>query len=139
MLYNRGSVEIEFREKEGILNLRCISQNDSGEFREALEQALAYAAPKQLKYWLLDLREIGTLSEEEESWLQTVFFPNMIMQLGSGNFVALVLSGKCYEVLLQEAGKFGLQSYNSLITFHNFCDMQEAQTWLQQQRFPHAL
>lgn len=110
--------------------LQAISVIDPEEFKEGLAKAMEFAEENKVKRWLLDCRKIGTLEEREEQWLQSFLFPKMMISLGEDNYVAVVLSDKCYDVLLKEAGKFGLKSYNSFIVINTFCDMQEAIAWL---------
>ncbi|OKL41673.1 hypothetical protein [Pontibacter flavimaris] len=129
-LYKTISLEIFCDETRRRLFLRCLEQLSSKEFREGLLEALHCAEIHHIKQWLLDLREIGELDEEEEVWLQRYFFPNIMAKLGTGNFVAMVLSERCYNMLLNEAGKYGLQSYNEVIIIKNFCHLQDAIRWL---------
>lgn len=129
-LYKTISLEIFCDETRRRLFLRCLEQLSPKEFREGLLEALHCAERHHIKQWLLDLREIGELDEEEEVWLQRYFFPSIMAKLGAANYVAMVLSEKCYNMLLHEAGKYGLQSYNEVIIIKNFCHLQEAERWL---------
>ena len=130
ILYKASSLVIDCDEVQKKLYMTCLSALLSREFREGLMVALDCAERHNIKLWLLDLREIGELDEEEEEWLHRYFFPNIMAKLGTGNYVAMVLSEKCYNVLLHEAGKYGLRSYNELIILKNFFDLAEADNWL---------
>lgn len=129
-VYNSGSLEVGFDVDQEWLYLKCLDQPHSNEFRDSLEKALGYAEEHQVKQWLLDFREIGSLNEDEDSWLQSYLFPKIMMRLGTGNYIGIVLSEKCYNALLSEAGKFGLKSYNSFIRINTFCVVQQAAKWL---------
>ncbi|MBX0332873.1 hypothetical protein K3G39_06455 [Pontibacter sp. HSC-14F20] len=100
------------------------------DFRQGLLAALRFAREHQVKLWLFDLRNIGRLSEEEETWLQVQLFPQIMMHLGIGNHVALVVDERCYDDMVKESGLLGLQSYNSFIIMNTFCDLQNAIQWL---------
>jgi len=110
--------------------MKCLSQLSSKEFREGLWGALQCAEEHQIKQWLLDLRPIGELDEEEEVWLQLHFFPMLMTRLGTGNYLAIVLSENCYTKLLHQAGRYGLQSYNEVIIMKNFHEVDDAARWL---------
>ncbi|EJF11531.1 MULTISPECIES: hypothetical protein [Pontibacter] len=100
------------------------------EFREGLLEAFRFAMKHHVKQWLFDLRNIGKLSEEEETWLQVQLFPQIMMHLGTGNHVALVVDENCYHDMIKESGLLGLKSYNSFIIINTFCDIQDAINWL---------
>ncbi|MDX5418615.1 MAG: hypothetical protein LPK14_04500 [Hymenobacteraceae bacterium] len=129
-VHSTGSMEVEVNQAQERLYIQCLSELKSDDFRKCLLVALDYAEEHHVKQWLLDLREVGALDEEEETWLQLHLFPKIMMTLGTDNYVAIVLSEKCYQVLLNEAGKFGLQSYNSFIIINTFCEVAEALDWL---------
>lgn len=137
MLYATSSLEITCNCEERRLYLRCLTALSSAEFRQGLKQALFFAEEHQIKQWLLDLHTIGTLDEEEEIWLHQYIFPRIMMNLGTENYVAMVLSEKCYLTLLHEAGKFGLQSYNEFIIINSFFDVDGAVRWLDKHRLPY--
>lgn len=129
-LYKASSLVIDCDEALKKLYMTCLSTLVSSEFREGLMAALECAEKHHIKLWLLDLREIGELDEKEEEWLHRYFFPSIMAKLGTGNYVAMVLSEKCYDMLLHEAGKYGLRSYNEVIIMKNFFDLEEADSWL---------
>lgn len=115
---------------EDRLLLRCLHTLNSEEFRVGLLRALQYAREHQIKQWLLDLREIGELNEEEETWVQVQLFPQIMMHLGTANYVAFVVDESCYTHLVHESGLLGLKSYNSFIIINTFCDIESALAWL---------
>lgn len=112
------------------LELQCNRIMSPAEFREGLLRALRYARERNVKQWLLDLRSIGRLSEEEETWVQVQLFPQIMMHLGTGNHVAVVVDERCYKDMVSESGLLGLKSYNSFIIINTFCNKQEAIDWL---------
>lgn len=112
------------------LELQCNRALASEEFREGMLRALRFARERSVKLWLLDLRNIGQLSEEEETWVQVQLFPQIMMHLGTGNHVAVVVDERCYQDMVSESGLLGLKSYNSFIIINTFCDKQQAIDWL---------
>src|SRR5690606_36222945 len=110
LIYNTESFSVKYDSQQNWLHLYCSEKLHAGKFKEGLVSALDYAEQKQLKRWLLDFRVIGSLDEQEEVWLQGYFYPLLMGALGTNNFVAVVVSEKCYDALLLEAGKFGLRS-----------------------------
>ncbi|MFD3001016.1 hypothetical protein ACFS7Z_11625 [Pontibacter toksunensis] len=137
-VYSTDSLVVRYDEAQGRLYLQCNGSFNSTEFRESLLTALEFAGKHQVKQWLLDYRAIGALNDEEETWLHTHLFPRIMMTMGSNNHVAVVLSERCYQALLNEAGLFGMQSYNSFIIINTFSTTSEADAWLGSSVLPHA-
>lgn len=129
-VYSTSSLTVGFDETQGRLYLQCYKYFNSREFRESLLAALQFAEEYHVKQWLLDYRAIGALDEEEETWLHTHLFPRLMMTMGTDNYVAIVLSERCYQTLLNEAGLFGLQSFNSFIIMNTFSTPADAIAWL---------
>ncbi|MFD2245171.1 hypothetical protein [Pontibacter ruber] len=128
-VYKTDSFEVDYDPQERLF-LQCHAMPDSQEFRRGLLVALEFAKSHQVKQWLLDFREIGELNEQEETWIQVQLFPQIMMSLGMDNYMAVVVSEKCYDYLLKEAGLLGLKSYNSFIIINYFFDLAEASAWL---------
>jgi hypothetical protein len=137
-VYSTDSLEVSFKETQQRLYLQCSGNFNSDEFRASLLSALQFAEENHVKQWLLDYRAIGALDEKEETWLHTHLFPRIMMTLGTDNYVAVVLSERCYQVLLKEAGLFGLQSYNSFIIMNTFANASDAAGWLDANALPCA-
>ncbi|GAB3196366.1 hypothetical protein ABID22_002947 [Pontibacter aydingkolensis] len=135
LIYNSDSFKAEFDQEQGWLHFTCSKRLQFIEFKEGMKQALACAEENKVKRWLLDAREIGCLNEEEETWLQSCMFPKIMSSLGTNNYVAVVLSERCYHALLMEAGRFGLKSYNSFIIMNTFCEPEDALSWLDKEVF----
>ena len=129
-VYSTSMLEVVFDAAQGRLHLICISKFSSQDFRDSLLAALQFAEDHHVKQWLIDYTAIGNLEEAEQNWLHTHLFPRMMMTMGTGNYVAVILSERCYQALLREAGIFGLQSYNSYIIINTFSDADLATVWL---------
>ncbi|MEJ8802018.1 hypothetical protein [Pontibacter sp. H249] len=131
-VYSSDSFNVGYDQKQ--LVLTCAKRLDFEEFKEGLVSALLFAENYNVKRWLFDVRNIGSLSEEEETWLQSYMFPQIMVTLGTKNYIAVVLSEKCYSALLLQAGKYGLRSYNSFIIMNTFSDTETALSWLKQEK-----
>ncbi|TPE46022.1 hypothetical protein [Pontibacter mangrovi] len=129
-VFKAASLEVRAENENSRLRLRCFNKHNPDEFKTGLMEALAYAEKHRIKHWLLDLREIGELEDEEEAWLQRYLFPCMIQKMKDGNYIAMVLSKLCYYRLLERAGKLGLESYNEMIVLKVFFELHKAQKWL---------
>ncbi len=136
-VFKSDSLNISYDETQDRLFLQCHGEINSNEFREGHLQALRFAREHQVKQWLLDFREIGQLNDEEETWVQVQLFPQIMMSLGTDNYVAIVVDDSCYQKMLSEAGNYGLQSYNSFIIFNTFNDLEAAKQWLRSHAVPH--
>ncbi|GAA4436094.1 hypothetical protein GCM10023188_28760 [Pontibacter saemangeumensis] len=136
--YSTGSWEVRFDAAQSRLHLACSGSFRSEDFRESLLVALDCAEEHHVKQWLIDYTAIGNLDEAEENWLHNHLFPRIMMTMGTGNYVAVILSERCYQTLLSEAGLFGLQSYNSFIIINTFSSTELAVAWLNDSAIPHA-
>lgn len=127
-MFKSDNCEVEFVADR--LELRYDQHKQAEDFTKGPLAALAFAKEHHIKLWLFDLRQIGRFSENEETWLQSQLFPQIMMHLGTGNHVALVVDERCYDDMIKESGLLGLKSYNSFIIINTFCDLQVAVEWL---------
>lgn len=137
-VYSTNSLEVMSDEAQGRLHLICSGSFSSTDFRDSLLAALQFAGEHHVKQWLLDYTAIGALDETEETWLHTHLFPRIMMTMGTDNYVAIVLSERCYQTLLGDVGLFGLQSCNSFIIINTFPHTEQALVWLNGSAMPHA-
>jgi hypothetical protein len=131
-LYKSDTCVVDFGDNR--LVFQCRGKMKPEQFREALMKALRFARDHHIKQWLLDLREIGKLSEEEEAWVQVQLFPQIMMHLGTDNYLAVVVDERCYADMVSESGLLGLRSYNSFIVINTFSQLPEAIAWLDNQQ-----
>lgn len=129
VLYKSDTFFVDLPDNRQWINVNCTIVPDFQEFKAGLMKALDYIRTDRINMWLFDLREIDELGEEEETWLQVQFFPQLMM-LGQENYIALVVSETCYNRMLQEVGAYGLKSYNSFIIIDTFCHISDAEDWL---------
>ncbi len=128
-LYKTTGFKIDVPGDKPWISIICKATPGFDDFRLGLLQALEHVKHDRRNLWLFDLRKIDALSEEEESWCQAQFFPQLMM-LGQENYIAIVVSEKCYQGMLQEVGLYGLKSYNSFIIIDTFFHIPDAQDWL---------
>ena len=129
MLFKSRNFTVDLPDSRQWISVKCEAMPDFKEFKEGLMNALDYVRTERINFWLFDLRTIDELGEDEETWLQVQFFPQLMM-LGQENYIALVVSEICYDRMLQEVGAYGLKSYNSFIIIDTFCHVPEAEAWL---------
>ena len=137
-MFGTNSLKVSYNEAQKRLHLACFGDFPSKDFRNSLLAALQFAEEHHVKHWLLDYTAVGTLNEMDEDWLHTHLFPRIMMTMGTGNYVAIVLSEKCYQALLREAGVLGLQSYNAFIIINTFSHPDLAVAWLDGSAISHA-
>jgi len=129
MLYNTKAFTVDLPVDKPWICVECKKKPGHEDFKAGLLKALEYLKSNTLNSWLFDFREIEELGEEEETWLQVQFFPQLMM-LGHENYFAVVVSENCYSKMLNEVGAYGLKSYNSFIIINTFCHISEAENWL---------
>ena len=129
MLFQSDTFSVDQPENRQWINVNFVTEPDFQSFKAGLMNALDYVRKERVNSWLFDLRTIDELGEQEETWLQVQFFPQLMM-LGQENYIALVVSEACYERMLQEVGAYGLKSYNSFIIIDTFCHISDAENWL---------
>lgn len=129
VLYKSKTFSVDLPDNRQWINVSCDVMPDFQEFKAGLMSALDYVRTERVNFWLFDLRAIDELGEEEETWLQVQFFPQLMM-LGQENYIALVVSETCYNRMLQEVGAYGLKSYNSFIIIDTFYHVNDAEDWL---------
>lgn len=129
VLYKSDFFSVGLPDGKNWIYVDCKAMPDLEDFKTGLMKALEYVKQHHVNAWLFDLRAIDALSEEEETWCQVQFFPQLMM-LGQENYIALVVSEVCYNRMVQEVGAYGLKSYNSFIIIDTFNSMGDAELWL---------
>lgn len=96
------------------------------EFREGLDAGLELVNEKRASNWLADLREMGTVTDDDQEWSNTDWFPRaMESSLTSMAIVQpeSVLAEMSVENIMQETEEADL-------TTHYFDNRPEATEWL---------
>lgn len=135
-LFQAKPISVKLSGDNQRIEVACANVPEFDVFREAFLKALDYRKTHSIKHWLLDFRKIDELREDEETWLQVQFFPQLMM-LGEENYFAMVVSEECYDRMLRESGTNGLRSYNSFIIINTFNNLEEAENWLREPHISH--
>ncbi|MCB2378871.1 hypothetical protein LGH70_14815 [Hymenobacter sp. BT635] len=97
-------VELTLREDLGTLLGRWLRQVSCQEVQQGYEATLRVAEPKRVRYWLLDLRRRGTLTEDSTEWVLSTFLPRLTPLLGGRVYLAFLLSPAHLSSIDQENG-----------------------------------
>ncbi|MDJ1430561.1 hypothetical protein [Halostagnicola sp. A-GB9-2] len=99
------------------------------QYREGLEKGLELVEEKRAENWLADLRDLGTVTQEDQEWTQEEWHPRAFETSLSTIAVIQpesVVANMSVENLVQE---FGSNENKSRI----FSDRDEAESWLKNQ------
>lgn len=97
-------------------------------YREGLNAGLDLAIEKDAANWLADLRDLGTLSEDDQQWTQEEWHPRAFKSSLSNMAIVQpesVVANLSVEDLVQEVG--------SNTTSRIFDDRDDARQWLREQ------
>ncbi|ELY70999.1 hypothetical protein [Natrinema versiforme] len=98
-------------------------------YRKGLNTGLDLAIQKGATNWLADLRDLGTLSQDDQQWTQEVWHPRAFES--SLSYMAIVqpesvVTNLSVDDLVQEVG--------SNVTSHMFDNRSDAEDWLREQQ-----
>jgi hypothetical protein len=99
-----------------------------GDFREGLNAGLELVQNKGATNWLADLREMGTVSDEDQEWSNNNWFPRALESTLTRMAIVQpqsVVANMSVENIMQEVGDGNL-------TTHHFDDRTDAKEWLQE-------
>jgi hypothetical protein len=129
-IYQSEILAVHYTEAEKKILITCTGNISGRELKVSYRKALKFATKKQVKRWLFDFSRNYQLSEKNQVWLDTSFFPSLMIALGSDNYIGLVVPKLTYRKMFQEAGPSGMQTYNSFIKLNTFCSNPKAARWL---------
>ena len=98
------------------------------DFREGLNAGLELVQNKGATNWLADLREMGTVSDEDQEWSNNDWFPRALESTLARMAIVQpesVVANMSVENIMQEVGDGNL-------TTHHFDDRTDAKEWLQE-------
>ncbi|TGE20304.1 hypothetical protein E5K00_20060 [Hymenobacter aquaticus] len=125
-------VELTLREDLGTLLGRWLRQVSGEEVRQGYEATLRVAAPQRVRYWLLDLRRRGTITEESTEWVLSAFLPRLANLLGGRVYLAFLMSPAHLSNVDQENGAPLVSSADCHVRL--FSDEGAAAEWLARRR-----
>ncbi len=130
IVYQSEIITVQYVENKKQLELTCTGNVSSRDLKSCYRKALSFAKEKQVKHWLFDFSRNYQLTEKDQVWLDTTFFPNLMIALGPNNYIGMVVPKLTYRKMFQEAGLIGMQTYNSFIKLKTFCSSPKATRWL---------
>lgn len=101
----------------------------SERYREGLNAGLELVHEHDATNWLADLRDMGTVPQEDQEWSNEEWFPRAIESSLSNMAIVQpesVLANMSVEEIMQEVG-------DGQLTTHNFDNRSEAKEWIQEQ------
>ena len=130
MIYESDIMKVQYVAAKKQIELTCTGAVSSKDLKSCYRKALVFAKENNIKHWLFDFSRNYELSENDQAWLNTSFFPSLMIALGSDNYIGMVVPKLAYRKMFQEAGQIGMQTYNSFIKLKTFCSGPKATRWL---------
>ncbi|MFB6146368.1 MAG: STAS/SEC14 domain-containing protein [Halobacteriaceae archaeon] len=98
-------------------------------YREGLEAGLELVTEQGATRWLADLREMGTVAEDDQAWTNEQWFPRAIQS--DLEYMAIiqpesVVAEMSVDNIMQEVG-------DGALTTHYFDNRRDAEAWLDEQ------
>ncbi|WP_436936284.1 STAS/SEC14 domain-containing protein [Halovenus marina] len=128
--YNEDHLKVRYEEDLDAVMMKWKSFAQGDEFRDGLDTGLELVQNKKAKNWLADLREMGTINEDDQEWSNTDWFPRAL-ETSLTNMAIVqpesVVANMSVENIMEEVGDGDL-------TTHYFDNRSEAKQWLRDQR-----
>jgi len=99
------------------------------QYREGLNAGLELVQQKKATNWLADLRDMGTVKDEDQNWSNTDWFPRAIETSLSNMAIVQpesVVANMSVENIMEEVG-------DGALTTHYFDNRDDAKTWLREE------
>jgi hypothetical protein len=124
-------LHINYQKDLQVLFCRWRNPVDIRQFSEGYKAALQFAVRQHTKFWLHDLRLRNNSSEEECSWFSRTFVPALKSALGSGNFIAYLMSPLQREALVPEGRPiYEPVTFTDALVANFFTNEHDAMAWL---------
>lgn len=126
--YESDFLTIEWDETIEAVLMNWTGYAESDDYREGLNEGLALVRQHSAENWLADLRELKTVSQEDQEWTQAEWHPRAF-ETSLANMAIVqpesVVAEMSVEDLVQELGE--------QITMQIFDNREDARAWLDEQ------
>ncbi|MEQ8302067.1 MAG: HAMP domain-containing sensor histidine kinase [Cyclobacteriaceae bacterium] len=132
LIWKESYAEIYFNAPMNLIGLKWKSDVTGEEFRGTLERSVSCMREYNALHWLMDIRDRGNVSDEDQLWLLDSFLPT-VFKLGLKR-LALVYSGELNPstVMFYEKNTAVFLKYDIQIYFTRSAD--EAHQWLEEEK-----
>lgn len=127
--YESPVITVEWDEELQAVTMNWNDFARSKQYREGLNQGLKLVREKNARNWLADLRDLGTVTQEDQQWTQEEWHPRAFETTLSSMAIVQptsVITNLSVDDLVQEVG--------SNVTSHMFDNRPDARDWLREQQ-----
>lgn len=122
-------ITIHWNEENKYVRMEWTKWVQGENFRDALNKGLDLLKEKKSCKWLADLRELGVVTEEDQNWSNTDWFPRALQ--GGINCMALVVPKK--TIAKMSVNNIMAKIEGTDLVTHYFDEVEEAVNWLKNQ------
>ncbi len=115
-----------------ILQVTWKKRPTNSAFTEMYLQGLAFVKEQTpVNLYCIDLTAIGPLNRDQEDWLSTEFYPNLLATLNTKVFVAVVFTDVHFNAIITNYTATEPAETHEQLLFNYFTDREEANHWLE--------
>lgn len=131
VIYTTPFVDVEFVADVEFLLIKWKDKPDTQEFINTYSRILLYAMGKyNTNLFCTDLTKIGSLKNEQESWLNMEYYQQVYRGLDADIYAAVVFSEDHFKAMITNYRATETESLHSFIHFNYFTELKEASDWL---------
>ena len=127
--YEKDHLTAQYNEELDAVVMNWDNFAQGEEFRDGLDAGLELIKKENAENWLADLREMGTVADDDQEWSNNNWFPRAMETSLSQMAIVQpesVIANMSVENIMQEVG-------DGELTTHYFDSRPEATEWLQEQ------
>lgn len=127
--YDESFLTVEWTESLDAVEMNWHDFAQGEEYREGLNEGLELVEEKRAQNWLADLRDMGTVADDDQTWTNEEWYPRAFDTTLSNMAIIQpesVVANMSVENIIQEVG-------DDKITTHIFDNRSEAESWLADQ------
>jgi hypothetical protein len=128
LIYQKGSIEIEYLPKYCTLSLSWTHQIEAEEYKTALSELLKFVLLYEIKYLLIDARESDTLERSDKEWIIS-FFSEKLSKTAIKKIARIGCGYLMREAMVSKMITQFHQSRQMPYTFRYVTDMNSALEW----------